>query len=304
VPFNKSSLRNYGLGLGLRRSLTQETLKFYSSSENQGLLEWLEIVPENYIALGGMKAKQFQEVLDSKIPLIPHCVNLSIGTAPESPGKPCFDKFLIEEMHKLFDQINPPWFSDHLSCTRINGYYMQDLIPLPFTQETVNIVSDNVKFLQDEFQLPFLVENPSFYTTLIEPEMREAEFINSIMAKADCGMLLDVNNIYVNATNHDCYDPIAFLDELDLERVVQVHIAGHLDGYESRTGHSIKILDTHGDTIKQEVYKILEELLKRTEVNAILLERDSNFPKFPELVEELKTISVIARRAQPDVAIS
>jgi uncharacterized protein (UPF0276 family) len=103
-------------------------------------------------------------------------------------------------------------------------------------------------------------------------------------------MLLDVNNIYVNATNHDCYDPIAFLDELDLERVVQVHIAGHLDGYESRTGHSIKILDTHGDTIKQEVYKILEELLKRTEVNAILLERDSNFPNFPELVEELKAI--------------
>jgi uncharacterized protein len=290
VPFNKTTLTNYGLGLGLRRSLTQETLEFHSSAENQGLLEWLEIVPENYIALGGTKAKQFQQILDSTIPLIPHGVNLSIGTAPEFSGQPCFDAFLIQEMHKLFSQINPPWFSDHLSCTRINGYYMQDLIPLPFTQETVNVVSDNVKFLQDEFQLPFLVENPSFYSTLIEPEMSEAEFINAIVKKADCGILLDVNNIYVNATNHDFYNPIAFLDELDLDRVVQVHIAGHLEGYESRTGKQIKILDTHGDTIKQEVYSILDELLKRTSVNAILLERDSNFPNFTELVEELKEI--------------
>lgn len=296
MSFNKRLLANCGLGLGLRRSLTKETLEFYSSPENEELIKWLEIVPENYIALGGIKAKQFQQILESKIPLIPHGVNLSIGTAPESAGSPCFDAFLIQEMHKLFAQINPPWFSDHLSCTRINGYYMQDLIPIPFTQETVNIVSDNIRFLQDEFQLPFLVENPSFYSTLIEPEMSEAEFINAVTAKADCGILLDVNNIYVNATNHNFYDPIAFLDELDLERVVQVHIAGHLDGFESRSGQKIKILDTHGDLIKSEVYNILEALLKRTTVNAILLERDSNFPDFCELVEELKVIKGICSK--------
>ncbi len=303
MSFNKQLLTNYGLGLGLRRSLTQETLEFYSSPQNEGLINWLEIVPENYIALGGIKAKQFKQILDSKVPLIPHGVNLSIGTAPESAGTPCFDKFLIQEMHKLFAKINPPWFSDHLSCTRINGYYMQDLIPLPFTRETVNIVSDNVKFLQDEFQLPFLVENPSFYSTLIEPEMSEAEFINAITKKADCGILLDVNNIYVNATNHGFYNPVQFLDELDLDRVVQVHIAGHLEDYESRSGKKLKILDTHGEGIKQEVYSILEELLKRTTVNAILLERDSNFPEFHELVEELKAITVIASR-QEHLAIS
>ena len=295
MSFNKQLLANYGLGLGLRRSLTQETLEFYASNENKNLIEWLEIVPENYIALGGIKAKQFQSILDSKVPLIPHGVNLSIGTAPEVPGEPCFDAFLIQEMHKLFDKINPPWFSDHLSCTRINGYYMQDLIPLPFTQETVNVVSDNIKFLQDEFQLPFLVENPSFYSTLIEPEMSEAEFINAIVKKADCGILLDVNNIYVNATNHNSYKPIEFLDALDLDRVVQVHIAGHLEGYESRSGQTIKILDTHGEGIKKEVYSILEELLKHTSVNAILLERDSNFPKFEELVEELKEIKKLMK---------
>ncbi len=299
MPFNKQNLTNYGLGLGLRRSLTQETLEFYSSATNTGLINWLEIVPENYIALGGAKAKQFQVILDSKVPLIPHGVNLSVGTAPETPGQICFDPFLISEMHKLFSQINPPWFSDHISCTRINGYYMQDLIPLPFTHEAINIVSDNVKFLQDEFQLPFLIENPSFYTTLIEPEMSEAEFINAIVNKADCGILLDVNNIYVNATNHNCYDPIEFLDALDLDRVVQVHIAGHLDGYESRIGKRIEILDTHGETIKAEVYKILEELLKRTKVNAILLERDSNFPEFENLIEELKTIKGITEHAKP-----
>lgn len=294
--FDKDKLIKPGLGLGLRRGLTDETLEFYKSPDNTGLIEWLEIVPENYIKLGGVKAKKFQTVLDSKIKLIPHGVNLSIGTAPEKPGQPSYDPYLIDACKELFQEIDAPWFSDHLSCTRVGDIYLQNLLPIPFTQETVNVVSDNVKFLQDTMQIPFLIENPSFYSTIIEPEMTEAQFINSILEQADCGLLLDVNNIYVNATNHNCYSPVEFLEQLKLDRVVQVHIAGHLQGYRSHTGHSIEILDTHGQAISQEVYTILEELLARTPVNAILLERDSNFPALSELVEELKTIkNVIAR---------
>lgn len=297
MAFNKNNLPNYGLGLGLRRSITQKTLDFYSSPVNQNLIQWLEIVPENYIALGGIKAKRFKEVLDTKISLIPHGVNLSIGTAPENSASANYDSFFIQELHKLFEHINPPWFSDHLSCTRINGYYTQDLIPLPFTRETVNIVSDNIKFLQDEFQLPFLIENPSFYSSLIKPEMCEAEFINAILEKADCGMLLDVNNIYVNAANHKAYKPVEFLEQLNLERVVQVHIAGHREGFTSRKGKTIAILDTHGHSIRGEVYNILAELLKRTKVNAILLERDSNLDSFEDLIDELKEIRKIMDNA-------
>ncbi|MDD9899208.1 MAG: DUF692 domain-containing protein [Candidatus Melainabacteria bacterium] len=300
---DKNKLSKAGLGLGLRRALTQETLDFYSSENNTGLIEWLEIVPENYIYLGGRKAQQFQEVLDSGVALIPHGVNLSIGTAPETPGKPCFDPYLIDGCKELFQQIEAPWFSDHISCTRVGEYYLQNLIPVPMIQESVDIIADNVKFLQDEFQLPFLVENPSFYSTIIDAEMSEAQFINSILEQADCGMLLDVNNIYVNATNHGNYQPVEFLDSLMLERVVQVHIAGHLNGYHSHTGHKIEILDTHGEGIIDEVYEILRQLLARTEVNAILLERDSNFPELKELVEELKQIQGVVARSACDAAI-
>ena len=278
---NKASLAKYGLGLGLRRDLVDQTLGFYQSQGNQKLIEWLELVPENYILRGGVLEARYQRLRASGIPLIPHGVNLSIGSANWR------DMDLLAELRDLFREIKAPWFSDHLSCTYIDGAYTQDLIPVPFTAEAVNIISDNIKYLQDYFQLPFLIENPSYYTKLIPPEMTEAEFINRVLEQADCGMLLDVNNVYVNSVNHG-YNAREFISQLDLERVVQVHIAGHLEGYKSSlTGHKIAILDTHGEGIKTEVYDLLRYLLERTEVNAILLERDSNFPDFSELVAEL-----------------
>lgn len=296
--FNKYQLAKPGLGLGLRRALTQETLDFYKSEANTGLIDWLEIVPENYIDLGGRKAEQFQEVLDSGVPLIPHGVNLSLGTAPEIPGQPSFDPYLIDACKELFQQIKAPWFSDHISCSRVGDYYLQNLIPVPMIQESVDVIANNVKFLQDEFQIPCLIENPSYYSTIIEPEMTELEFTNAILQQADCGMLLDVNNVYVNSVNHANYKPIEFLEGLDLDRVVQVHIAGHLKGYRSHSGHSIEILDTHGEGIIDEVYEILAQLFARTEVNAILLERDSNFPALSELIEELKVIASLQGTTQ------
>jgi uncharacterized protein len=294
---DKTKLARFGLGLGLRRSLLKETLAYAQTSDS--LVKWLEIVPENYISLGGFKVKQFQSVLDSKVALIPHSINLSIGTAPEILGHPVYDRYLLDEMKELFAEIDPPWFSDHLSCTRINGLYLQNLIPVPFTEETVVVISDNVKFLQDEFQLPFLIENPSYYSTLLKPELREAEFINKILSRADCGLLLDVNNIYVNSINHNFYQAEEFLDSLDLNRVVQVHIAGHHEGFRAEeTGKFLPVLDTHGNSIRQEVYDILDKLLLRTEVNAILLERDSNFPDFNDLIDELKSIQSIMDKYQ------
>lgn len=296
--FDKNKFKKYGLGLGLRKDIRKETLKHIQEKRDQSLVKWLEIVPENYIYRGGLAERNFAEVLDMGMPLIPHGVNLSVGTAPEQAGKASFDRHLIEGLKKLFTRINPPWFSDHISCTRINGIYMQDLIPLPRTKEAVEIVSTNIKFLQDEFQLPFLIENPSYYATFIEPELGEADFINQILDKADCGMLLDVNNIYVNAHNHK-YDALEFLDQIDLERVVQIHIAGHQENYKSWiSGKHLGILDTHGHPIRKEVYKILDQVLKRTNINAVLLERDSNFPDFQDLLDELREINSIMEANQ------
>lgn len=293
----KSQFKNYGLGLGLRRSLKEKTLNYIQEKADDSHIKWLEIVPENHIVRGGIHKKSFQDVLDSGIQLIPHGVNLSIATASDTAGKPSFDRFLIDELKELFQVVKPPWFSDHISCTRINGFYLQDLIPSPRTQEAVDVITTNIKFLEDEFQLPFLIENPSFYTTLIEPEMSELDFINQILNKADCGMLLDVNNVYVNSINHNDYQPADFIRGLDLDRVVQVHIAGHLEDYTAwLTGEKLKVLDTHGENIRKEVFDILEDLLSLTEIKAILLERDSNFPDFDGMIEELDEIAKIMER--------
>lgn len=314
TSFSKQNLENYGLGLGLRSELRAQTLSFFGSSENKAekLIEWLEIVPENYLEIGGKKARDFQEVLDSGIQLIPHGVNLSVGTAsnPDSAHavpaskiesdqascepEPSLDMDLVSVLKdELFTKIKPPWFSDHLSCTRVDGIYLNELIPLPFTREAVDQVVANVKALQEEVGLPFLVENPSYYTSLIEPEMPEYEFMNKIADGSDCGILLDVNNVYVNAINHN-YDPKEFIDNLNLDRVVQVHIAGHLEDYVcSDSGELLRVLDTHGESIKSEVYELLDYLLMKTQVNAILLERDSNFTSFEDVISELREIRKI-----------
>jgi len=286
--FKKTNFKNYGLGLGLRKDLRKNILEL-----EPGLVNWLEIVPENYIYRGGINQKNFQQVLSSKIPLIPHGVNLSIGTAPDEGHKVTYDKYLLEGLKDLFSEIQPPWFSDHISCTRINSIYLQDLIPVPRTHEAVEIVANNIKFLQDYFQLAFLVENPSYYSNLIKPELNEADFINKILASSDCGLLLDVNNVFVNAVNHG-YSALDFIDSLDLERVVQVHIAGHLENYKCWINNKVLgILDTHGHPIIQEVYDLLAYVTSKTEIKAVLLERDSNFGNFEAIVEELKAINQI-----------
>ena len=272
-PFvkQKSKLPSFGVGLGLRRQL------FASILENKNKIDWLEIAPENYISRGG-------EILDRLLkakkhfPIIPHGLNFSIG------GYEPFDSVLIRNTKELFKLINPPWFSDHLCFNYVEKTYIHDLIPLPYTKEVVNNVVNRVKRIQDIFQVPFLIENPSYYMVL-DNEMDEAAFISQIVEKADCGLLLDINNVYVNSKNHK-YNPIKFLESLPLERVIQVHIAGHLNKGKI-------IIDTHGESIIDDVYNLFRELLKRSNPKAILLERDFNFPRFPELLNEIKKIRTI-----------
>lgn len=286
----KNQFKNYGVGLGLRRDLQESILNEIHSLEPS--FNWLEIAPENFIDIGGKKRLDFEEILKTNVPIIPHGVNLSIGTASKEIAKPCFDGYLIDQMKELFQEINPPWFSDHLSCTRIDNYYLQELIPLPFTNEMVDIVSNNIKFLEDEFQLSFLIENPSYYSKYEINNLSELEFINSILKKTNCGLLLDLNNIYVNSQNHNDYEYKEFIDGLDLERVVQVHMAGHLENFHSwLSPNKLEVLDTHGEAISESVFEVFSYLIKKTDINAVLLERDSNFPDFNEIKSELKKLN-------------
>ena len=295
VSVDKSKLKYFGLGLGYRREIRKDIIEFLENPIPQTLIQWLEIVPENYIYKGGLPRKNFEEILDLGVPLIPHSVNLSIASASRNKKRLEFDFHLLRGLKELFDEIKAPWFSDHLSCSRIGDHYFQELIPVPFTKEAVEVISNNIKFLEDYFQLPFLFENPSYYSHIVKPEMRETTFINSILKKAKCGLLLDVNNVFVNSVNHRDL-PKQFIDELDLRRVVQIHMAGHRKGYKSKlANHEIKILDTHGENMRDQVLDLFSYTMKKTRPKAVLLERDSNFDNegFEGLTDELKKLRFI-----------
>lgn len=273
----KKSLPMLGVGLGLRRSLFPQILAHHEK------IDWLEIVPENIMGKGGRAMAILKEAQAAGFPIISHGVNLSIGSAEG------FDEDYLRDLQALFDIVKPAWFSDHLTFSRAEGVYLNDLFPLPHTRETVDFVVKQIKALQSRFEQPFLIENASIYAKFGHEELTEAQFLSEILEGADCGLMLDVNNVYVNAQNHG-YDAQDFLGQIPLERTVQIHIAGHL-----RLKHMI--VDTHGAEVCDEVYGILRTVLERTTVHGILLERDQNFPNFAELLDELEQIRAVQREA-------
>ncbi|MCE3234619.1 MAG: hypothetical protein K0Q50_799 [Vampirovibrio sp.] len=261
-----------GVGLGLRRPLLEETL---AAGE---LIDWLEFTPENFMGRGG-QALRMLERAKAQFPLVSHGVSLSIGSL--DPFNPAY----LQDLGELFDWINPPWFSDHLCFSSIDGHYFNDLLPLPRTKETVSHVAGRLQFLQDHFQRPVLIENISQYLNSPDDELSDAEFISRILEQADCGLLLDVNNVYVNSRNHG-FDPLSFLGNIPLERVVQIHVAGHHEFPEG-------LVDTHGAPVIDPVWDVLHWVLQHCNPCGVMLERDTYLPEFEELVPELQRIRQI-----------
>lgn len=276
----------------MRSEIQRDILNYLQTNSRQTLIQWLEIIPETYVNKGGLPRKHFDEVLAAGVPLIPHGVNLSIGSAPQNKKRLEFDFYLLKSLKDLFNEIKAPWFSDHLAVSRIGSHYFQELLPVPFTKEAAEIVSNNIKFLEDYFQLPFLFENPAYYTDYGLYELREQSFINLVLEKARCGLLLDISNVIANALNHK-YLPKQFLDDLDLKKVVQIHLGGLSKGYTSSlTGHKVKILDSHTEAVSDVTLELFEYIIKKTKVKAVLLERDGNFTEggLSTLLYELKEI--------------
>jgi uncharacterized protein (UPF0276 family) len=267
--------------LGLRRPLLEETLNATN------LIDWLEFTPENFMGRGG-KSRQILQQAKEKFPLISHGVSLSLGSLD-----PLSDAYLAE-LESLFADTNPAWFSDHLSFSSINGHYFNDLIPLPRTMETVRHVSDRIRAVQDRIQRPMLFENISQYMNAPSDAMTDAEFVAAIAERADCGLLLDVNNVYVNSQNHQ-FDPLDFLRHIPLERVVQIHVAGHHEFPEG-------LVDTHGAPVIDPVWDLLEWVLQRCKPCGVMLERDTDLPEFEELIPELQRIRRLWQKTgQPDI---
>jgi len=276
----KAKMPNLGIGLGLRRELATQT--FASSAS----IDWLELVPENYMNLGGHARSRLDEA-KSKFPLVTHGVNLSIGSTDP------LNVDYLRSLSNLLDYIDAPWWSDHLCFTSVDGAYMHDLLPLPLSSEAAVHVAKRAREAQAIVGRPMLLENISYYMHMPGSHVAETDFICEILERADCGLLLDVNNVYVNSVNLN-FDPYKFLDELPLERVVQIHIAGH--------GRSDEVLiDTHGAAVIEPVFQLLEYVLKRCEVKAIMLERDQNYPEFEEILAELDQVRDMVKKFQPQM---
>jgi len=264
---------NLGFGLGLRTDHYETILAEKPS------VDWFEVITENYLVPGG-KPLYYLDSIRANYPLVMHGVSLSIG------GTDPLNLDYLRQVKTLAERIEPAWISDHLCWTGVNGVNLHDLLPLPYTQEAVQHVADRVKTVQDFLRCRILLENVSSYITYAHSEMTEWEFLSAVAERADCLILLDINNIYVSAHNHQ-FDPLDYLNNVPVKRVQQFHLAGHLN-----LGNII--IDSHGDTVIDPVWSLYEAALRRFGPVSTMIERDDNIPPFAELLAELEMARQIA----------
>lgn len=273
------TLAKNSAGLGLRRALLGPL-----QSAPVGSFDFLECAPENWIGVGGALGETLAE-LSARTPLVCHGLSLSLG------GCEPLDETFLQRLRRFLDRHNVPIYSEHLSYCSDDGH-LYDLMPIPFTDEAVTHVAARIRRTQDILGRRVAVENVSYYAAPYQA-MPEIDFLNAVLAEADCDLLLDVNNIYVNSINHR-YDADAFLAAVPGSRIRYIHIAGHYD-----EAPDLKV-DTHGAAVKDDVWTLLDRAYARFGVRPTLLERDFNFPPFADLVAELQRIRAIqARHADP-----
>ena len=274
-----ASLPPSSAGLGLRRALLGPL-----QAAAAGDFDFLECAPENWIGVGG-KLGDALDALSAKHPLVCHGLSLSLG------GFAPLDETFLGRVRRFLDRHHVAMYSEHLSYCADDGH-LYDLLPIPFTEEAVHHVAARIRQTQDMVGRRIAVENVSYYAAPPAGEgqqaLSEIDFINAVLAEADCDLLLDVNNIYVNAINHR-YDALEFLSQLPAERVAYIHVAGHYD-----EADDLKV-DTHGAAVKDDVWRLLAAAYARFGARPTLLERDFNFPPWAQLQGELATI----RRLMP-----
>jgi uncharacterized protein (UPF0276 family) len=279
-----------GVGLGLRWPLVDDLLQRPPPE-----LAWIEVAPENYMRRGGRYPAALAACA-ARWPVITHGLTLSLG------GADPLSVDYLRTLRSFVRELGSPWHSDHLCFGTVDGAMLHELLPLPFTEEAAAHVASRVEKAQDALGLPLAVENISYYAKPGTAEMDEADFASLVVEKAGCSLLLDVNNVYVNSKNHG-FDARAMIEKMPLDRVVQIHIAGHDDSDASL------IIDTHAEAVKADVFELLALALTRTGTVPVLLERDDNFPGWDELVSEIARLAAIcgaadaAREARRDVAL-
>lgn len=262
----------HGAGLGLRRALVREV-----ADQPANAVDFWEIAPENWIGVGGFYGKQLR-TLNEQHPFICHGLSLSIG------GPSPLDEAFLHRLKRFLKTHQIRCYSEHLSYCSDDGH-LYDLLPIPFTEEAVRYVVSRIKRVQDFLEQRIAIENVSYYAAPGK-KMEEIDFLNAVLEQADCDLLLDVNNVYVNSINHS-YDANAFLQRIPGERIRYIHIAGHYTEAEDL------IVDTHGADVIDPVWSLLEKTYQQFGIIPTLLERDFNIPAFSQLELEVKRIQHI-----------
>ena len=262
-----------GYGLGLRKE------HFDSVLAERPDVDWFEIISENYMVEGG-KPLDYLSRIREHYPMVMHGVSMSIGSTEP------LNLDYLKQLKELIKRVEPAWFSDHLCWTGVDGINLHDLMPLPYTEEAIQHVAERVSQVQDYMGQQMLLENVSSYLSYSDSTMNEWEFLSEVAERADCLLLLDLNNIYVSAYNHN-FDPYSYLTAVPAERVYQFHLAGH-------THENNLIIDTHDQPVADPVFDLYAAAARQFGRVSTMIERDDNIPALPELLNELDHVRSIA----------
>lgn len=267
--------KNLGFGLGLR------TNHFHEVLEQKPDVDWFEIISENFMVAGG-KPKYYLHAIREQYPMVMHGVSLSIGSTDP------LNTTYLKNLKTLANEVQPEWISDHLCWTGVGKINSHDLLPLPYSEEAIKHVVDRVKKVQDYLGRQILLENVSSYLNYTDSSMSEWEFLAEVANQADCHILLDINNIYVSARNHN-FKAEDYITAMDVKRVQQFHLAGHCD-------YGDYVIDTHDHDIADPVWDLYKITLQRFGPTSTMIERDDNIPPLKDLVDELELAKTIAQQ--------
>src|SRR5215471_12082702 len=278
---NRFGLPSLGIGLGLR------TVHYGHILEHWPAVDWFEIISENYMQTAG-RPLDFLDRIAERYPIVMHGVSMSIGSTDP------LDRAYLAELKGLAERTRALWVSDHLCWTGVAGRNTHDLLPMPYTEEALRHTAARVRAVQDYLEAPLLLENPSSYLEFAGSTMSEWAFLAALAEEAGCGLLLDVNNIYVSGKNHG-FDPAEYLAAVPFDRVVQMHVAGHTD----RGTH---IVDTHIGPVIDPVWALAESAHQRAPGASILLEWDAEIPPFETVHDEARKAARFVTRANTNGA--
>ncbi|HLZ00049.1 MAG TPA: DUF692 domain-containing protein [Candidatus Angelobacter sp.] len=275
MPANRfNGYSDYGVGIGLRIPHYQHIF------EQKPVVDWFEIISENFMVDGGRPLQVLDQILE-QYRVVQHGVSMYFGSAEP------LNREHLRRLKTLVKRTKTPWLTDHLCWGSVDGRYTHDLLPMPYTFEAAKRTAQKIREVRDFVEVPIAVENVSSYAEYHVSEMTEWEFLNEVVEEADCGILLDVNNIYVSSQNHN-FDPLDYINSVPAERIAQIHIAGH-------SKFEKYILDTHDHPVLDPVWSLYSRAIELAGPTATLLEWDDNIPSFEEVHNE----ALKAKKFQP-----